>query len=84
MQGRCISASQIFIGFKFYFFFPSKKAHSPPDFILGSVKGGNNRLLLFEGIVFPILLLKFKLNKSNLPILFSSYLFLLLKKFAKI
>ncbi|MBR6817923.1 MAG: hypothetical protein IKM86_04915, partial [Acidaminococcaceae bacterium] len=55
-----------------------------PDFILGPVKGFNNRLSFFNSIVFPILLSKFKSIKLNLPILFSFHLFFLWSEFDKI
>ena len=59
-------------------------AQKPPDFILGPVKGFNNRLSFFNSIVFPILLSKFKSERFKSPILFSLHPFFLCKEFDKI
>ena len=46
--------------------------------------GSTTAFRIFDSIVFPILLLKFKSIKLNLPILFSFHLFFLWSEFDKI
>ena len=66
------------------FIFRLNWAQKFSDFILGPVKGFNNRLSFFNSIVFPILLSKFKSKRFKLPILFSLHLFFLWSEFDKI